>query len=102
MGKKTTEVRRTFTPRFKHDAVNLVVHGGKTVTTVAGDLGIARSLLQRWKEELSANDSDAFRGKGRLSIQSKRVRELEKKLRDTTEERDILKKALAYFADDQK
>ncbi len=102
MGKKTTRVRRTFTPQFKRDAVNLVVHGGKTVTAVAGDLGIARSLLQRWKEELSAKDNNAFRGKGRLSTQSGRIRELEKKLRDTTEERDILKKALAYFADDQK
>ena len=102
MGKKTTRVRRTFTPQFKRDAVNLVVHGGKTVTAVAGDLGIARSLLQRWKEALSANDNDALRGKGCRSTQSKRFRELEKKLRDTTEERDILKKALAYFADDQK
>ncbi len=102
MGKKTTRVRRTSTPQLKRDAVNLVVHGGKTVTTVAGDLGIARSSLQRWREELSAKDNDTFRSRGRLSTQAGRIREWEKKLRDTTEERDIPKKALAYFADDQR
>jgi len=79
MAKKTTRVQRTFTPQFKRDAVDLV-RQGKTVTEVARSLGIARSLLQRWA----------------------RIREREKQVRDVREERDILKKALAYFADDQK
>ena len=47
MGKKeTTRVRRIFTPKFKRDAVKLV-REGKTVSEVARDLGIARSLLQQ-------------------------------------------------------
>ena len=98
-GKKTTRVRRTFTPQFKRDAVALV-NEGKTVTEVARDLGIARSLLQRWKEEFALKGaSSRKRTKG---TEAQRIRELEKKLRDVAEERDILKKALAYFADDQK
>ena len=102
MGKKeTTRVRRTFTPQFKRDAVGLVKQG-KTVTEVARSLGIARSLLQRWREQLDERSAEAFPGQGNASSEKERMRQLEKALRDTREERDILKKALAYFADDQK
>jgi transposase len=100
MGKQPTRVRRTFTPQFKKDAVRLVTEGGKSVTEVATHLGIARSLLQRWKEQLTAKPTEVFPGNGRLAPQAQRVRELEQKLRDVTEERDILKKALAYFVND--
>ncbi len=92
-------VRRTFTPEFKRDAVRLV-HEGKTVTEVARDLGIARSLLQRWRDQMSSS-SEPKKSEGSTSP-SEEVRLLRKRLRDVAEERDILKKALAYFADDQK
>ncbi len=102
MGKRnTTRVRRTFTPQFKRDAVALVKKG-KTITEVARSLGVARSLLQRWREQLDERSAEAFPGQGNASGEKERVRQLEKALRDTREERDILKKALAYFADDQK
>ena len=52
MAKKPSRIRRTFTPQFKKDAVTLVL-GGRTVNAVAHDLGIARSLLQRWKIQLA-------------------------------------------------
>jgi transposase len=101
MGSKTSRIRRTFTPRFKRDAVRLLDEG-KTATEVARDLGIARSLLQRWKDQLAgAADADPSASPRRRAT-SERVRELERRLRDVTEQRDILKKALAYFADDQK
>jgi transposase len=101
MAKKTPRVRRTFTPQFKKDAVALV-RAGRSVTEVAHDLGIARSLLQRWREQLDREAEDAFPGTGRLAPAPDEVRRLRQQLRDVTEERDILKKALAYFADDQK
>ncbi len=102
MGKnRTTRVRRTFTPQFKRDAVAMVQEG-KTVTQVARALGIARSLLQRWKEQLEQRVDDAFPGQGRPNSEVGELRALKKQLHDVTEERDILKKALAYFADDQK
>ena len=102
MEKEATRVRRVFTPQFKRDAVRLVVDGGKSLSEIATHLGIARSLLQRWKEQLSSKQTAAFPGKGRVSGQAQTIRELEKKLHDVTMERDILKKALAYFADEQK
>jgi transposase len=94
-------VRRTFTPEFKRDAVALVAREGKTVSEVARNLGIARSLLQRWIEASRDQDRD---GKPRKTqaTEAEELRKLRKQLRDVTEERDILKKALAYFADDQK
>jgi transposase len=102
MGRQPTRVRRTFTPQFKKDAVRLVTEEGKSVNEVATHLGIARSLLQRWKEQRATKPSEAFPGHGRLAPQARRIRELEMKLREVTQERDILKKALAYFADDRK
>lgn len=94
-------VRRTFAPEFKRDAVALVTREGKTVSEVARNLGIARSLLQRWVEASRDQDRDGNPRKARGS-ESEELRRLRKQLRDVTEERDILKKALAYFADDQK
>lgn len=94
-------VRRTFTPEFKRDAVRLVVTEGKTVSEVARNLGLARSLLQRWVEQHADQERDGSPRKARGG-ESNETRRLRKQLRDVTEERDILKKALAYFADDQK
>ena len=98
--RKTARVRRTFTPQFKKDALGLV-NRGRSITEVARDLGIARSLLQRWNE-LEGRSEESGSGKASTSADSEDVRALRQKLRDVTEERDILKKALAYFADDQK
>jgi transposase len=94
-------VRRTFTPEFKRDAVALVLREGKTASEVARNLGIARSLLQRWIEQHRDQDAAGSPRKARGDA-SEELRRLRKELRDVTEERDILKKALAYFADDQK
>lgn len=103
MAKKITRVRRTFTPQFKQDAVALI-REGRSLTEVAHDLGIARSLLQHWQKQLrtSGHPTEAFPGSGRQRPATASVRQLQQQLRTVTEERDILKKALAYFADDQK
>lgn len=98
---KMVRIRRTFTPQFKKDSVALV-SSDRSVTEVARDLGIARSLLQRWCDQLQGRSGEPGSGKPSLSDESEEVRQLRKQLRDITEERDILKKALAYFADDQK
>ena len=88
MGKKTTRVRRTFTPEFKKDAVRLL-RTGRSVTDVAESLGIARSLLQRWREQIEASADEAFPGRGKQTGDQEELRKLKQKLRDVTEERDI-------------
>ena len=99
--KSPTRVRRSFTPEFKRDAVRLV-EKGKSVTEVARDLGIARSLLQYWKRQLDAEGNGPQAPATAGASEADQLRKLKKELRDVREERDILKKALAYFADDQK
>ena len=101
MAKKTTRVRRSFAPQFKRDAVAMV-HAGKSVTEVARNLGIGHSLLQYWKNQVEKKEQEAFPGRGKASPELEEVRRLQNELEDVREERDILKKALAYFADDQK
>jgi transposase len=94
-------VRRTFSPQFKKDAVALL-REGRSATEVAQSLGIARSLLQYWKTQLEKKrPAEVFPGPGQRTPEQQEIAELKKKLARVTEERDILKKALAYFADDQ-
>ena len=72
------------------------------MNAVAHDLGIARSLLQRWRTQLRREPAAPFPRTGRLAPQAEQIRQLQQRLRAVTEERDILRKAVAYFADDQK
>ena len=101
MAKQSTRIRRTFTPQFKKDAVQLVAEG-RSVTEVARSLGIARSLLQRWKEQLERDGQHSFPGKGHQTPEAEELHQAKKKIRDLTEERDIRKKVLVYFANDPK
>ena len=75
MAKQTTRVRRSFTSQFKRDAVDLV-KDGKTITEVARSLGVARSLLRRWQEQLELKEDVAFPGHGKLGEERERVRTL--------------------------
>ncbi|HIF94843.1 MAG TPA: hypothetical protein EYQ60_17215 [Myxococcales bacterium] len=58
MEKKTTRARRNYTPEFKKDAVRLL-RSGRSVTDVADSLGVARSLLQRWRKQIGASADEA-------------------------------------------
>jgi len=90
--------RRKFDRQFKLDAVNLIVNGGRSIQEVARDLGIDANVLYRWKRDLTRNGSEAFRGKGRLSPQEEELRRLRRELEQVKEDREILKKALAFFS----
>jgi len=96
-----SEPRRKFDQDFKRNAVLLCAEPGRSVVDVAENLGINKDLLYRWRREYHmANGQYVFPGNGieALTPDQKRIRELEKKLRDTEMERDILKKAMAIFS----
>ena len=93
-----SETRRRFDREFKIEAVKLATRGDKTLTQVALNLGISTNVLSRWKRQMTDDPSFAFPGKGRLKPADEEVRQLRKQLRDVTEERDILKKALTIFS----
>lgn len=90
--------RRTFERQFKIDAVSLVVHGGRSIAEVARDLGIDANTLHRWKREFTKEEQEAFPGKGRLAPQEEELRRLRRELEQVKEDRDILKKAVAFFS----
>ena len=90
--------RRRFDREFKLEAVRLVNQDGRTLKSVAEDLGLHPNVLSRWRREFLRESEDAFPGKGHLTPQEEEIRRLKRKLADAEEERDILKKAVAFFA----
>jgi transposase len=93
--------RRKYDRDFKRNAVLLCTEPGRSVAEVAENLGIAKNVLYRWHREYQlSNGKTAFPGNGveALTEEQKRIRELEKELRETQMERDILKKAMAIFS----
>jgi transposase len=99
-GKVNPERRRSrHSKEFKREAVRLLERGQKPATQLALELGIRRNLLYKWQKQLAAQGEHAFRGPGRPRLEEEsevsRLRRENERLR---EERDILKKAAAYFA----
>jgi transposase len=90
--------RRKFDAEFKREAVRLITSGGRRASEVARDLGVSSNLLHRWKQQYLEDPGQAFPGKGHLKPDEEELRRLKKQLADVTEERDILKKALAIFS----
>jgi transposase len=94
--------RRVFSREFKLEAVKLITDKGYTIAEASRNLGVEYSVLRRWKKQLEVDPQFAFPGKGMLKPQDEELRHLKRKLERVQEERDILKKALAYFAENQK
>ena len=87
--------RRQFTREFKLSAVQLVNQQGYTVSAAAKSLGVDRGCVQQWVEKFSAEAGPAPAGDGAVRAELQRLRKENARLRM---ERDILKKAAAFFA----
>ena len=90
--------RRQFTDEFKAGAVGLVLDEGKSVAQVARELDLTESALRTWVERGRAD-----RTKGRTGLtteEREELRRLRKEVRTLRTEREILKKAAAFFAKD--
>jgi transposase len=90
--------RRQYTAEFKRDAVALVTEQGYTVTAAARNLGVTPKLLSRWKAERQRHQEGAFPGQGHQTPEHAELRQLQEDNRRLRMERDILKKATAFFA----
>jgi len=97
-----TSKRRKYTREFKLDAVRMVIEQNRPQREVADNLGINPGLLQRWKKQFEVDGSVAFPGHGKLKPDDEEIRRLRKELSDIRQERDILKKAMAYFVKERK
>ncbi len=90
--------RRQYTAEFKRDAVALVLEQGYAITVAAQNLGITPKLLSRWKGEHQQQRDAAFPGQGHQTPEHAELRQLREDNRRLRMEREILKKATAFFA----
>jgi transposase len=93
-----TQKRKHYSKQFKIDAVKLVTEQGFNVSEAARNLGIHHSSLRHWKKEFESDGNQAFPGKGNLSSEKDELNRLRRENKRLRMERDILKKATAFFA----
>lgn len=92
------ETRRKFSREFKLESVRLVKERGVSVAQAAKDLDIHENVLRKWMREASADPQHAFPGQGVMKPEQAELERLRKEVARLKMERDILKKAAAYFA----
>ena len=93
---------KQYSAEFKMDAVKRVKDTGGPVSKVAAELGVNENTLHGWIKRYREKPVLPFPGSGRLSPDDEQVRKLERQIRELREENEILKKAAAYFAKNQK
>ena len=81
--------RKSYSPEFKRNAVNLLLEGKRKNSEIARDLGIHENLLYKWRIEFESKEEEAFPGKGSLSYKDYEIRRLRIALSKAEEERDI-------------
>jgi transposase len=91
------EKRRRYTREFKLEAVRLV-ESGIPKARVSRDLGISNTVLKLWCQQVEEDKCEAFPGQGKMRPAEAELARLKRELTKVTAERDILKKALGYFA----
>ena len=93
---------RKFSIEFKTEAVKRVVSGGEPGTKVARELGVNENSIRAWIKTYKENMGQPFVGSGNLRDIEEDNRQLRRQIRDLAEENEILKKAMAIFAREQK
>ncbi|CZT36906.1 transposase [Rhizobium sp. 9140] len=92
--------RRMFSREYKLEAVKLVRERGVTVAQAARDLDVHENVLRKWVREYGDDPSQSFPGKRQMKPEQLEIDRLRREVAKLKAERDILKKAAAYFARD--
>ena len=95
------EQRRQFTREYKLEAVRLIRDRSVSFAQALRDLGVHVNLLRKWVKDFAADPSQACPGQGRMKSEQAEIDRLRREVTRLKAERDILKKAAAYFAKDQ-
>lgn len=90
--------RRKFTREFKVEAIRLVRERGVTVAQAARDLGLGQTVLRKWVRAYVSDPKDAFPGQGQQKPEQVELTQLRREVARLKMERDVLKKATAFFA----
>jgi transposase len=90
--------RKRFTPEFKREAVRMLQRSEKAPAEIARELGIHRNQLYKWKEQFGNGARVAATGTRSSANGDDELTRLKRELERVKEERDVLRKAAAYFA----
>jgi transposase len=93
-----TTKRKSYSAQFKIDAVKLVTEGDYKISEAARNLEINTNVLRRWKDQLKGDSDQAFPGKGHMTPEKEELHRLREENKRLRMEREILKKAAAFFA----
>jgi len=93
--------RTTYSQEFKLNAVRMITDEDRSGAEVARDLGVSTNMLYNWKRKYLEEREEAFPGNGKLKTKDEYIRKLEQENKRLQQERDILKKATAFFAREQ-
>ena len=90
--------KRVFTREFKLEAVKLVSERGVSIAQASRDLGLHANVLRKWVRDQAADPQHALPGHGQMKPEQAEIAALRKEVAKLKMERDILKKAAAWFA----
>src|SRR5262245_17838088 len=90
--------RKSYAPEFKLQAVKMILEQKLAVAEVARRLGVSQNQLHAWKKAVLADGAKAFPRPGHLTPLEEENRKLRAEVKRLEAERDILKKATAFFA----
>jgi transposase len=90
--------RRKFSREFKVEAVKLVRERGVSVAQAGRDLGVHENVLRKWVKEFGSDSAQSFPRHGQMKPEQLEIERLRREVNKLKAERDILKKAAAYFA----
>ena len=96
------KIRKKYSREFKQDAVKLVTDQGYRASEASRNLGVNISVLRRWIKELEKDKAAAFPGNGRMTPEQEEMKRLREEVKRLRMEREILKKATAFFANESK
>ena len=93
--------RRSFTKEYKAEVVRLIRKSGKTVGAVSRELGLTETAVRRWVEQAEIDSGGGPAG-ALTTAEREELAQLRKRVNALEMEREILKKATAFFAKESK
>lgn len=94
--------RRSYTKEFKLRTLQMIEESRKSTAQVAKELGISNNLIYAWRQKERDKEEDAFINETQLTAEQQEIKRLKAENARLKEEREILKKATAFFAKESK
>jgi transposase len=93
------KTRPPYDVEFRREAVGLLARGERSLAALSSELGVSEPTLRSWRKQAGV---EAGKVEGLTRDEREELRRVKRELRVVTEEREILKKALAFFAKDDR